>query len=65
MAPRCSSAWPREAQAYLRRGGRLILELGGDQAERLAPVLERLGYGSLDSWSDGEGDVRGIEAVYR
>ena len=54
-----------EAQAYLRRGGRLILELGGDQAERLAPVLDRLGYGSLDSWSDGEGDVRGIEAVYR
>jgi release factor glutamine methyltransferase len=54
-----------EAPAYLRHGGRLILELGGDQAERLAPVLDRLGYGSFDSWSDGEGDVRGLEAVFR
>ncbi len=53
----------REAPVYLRRGGRLLLELGGDQAERLAPVLERLGYRSLDSWSDGEGDIRGLEAV--
>jgi release factor glutamine methyltransferase len=53
-----------EAPAYLRRGGRLILELGGDQAEQLAPLLDRLGYGSLDSWSDGEGDLRGIEAVF-
>jgi release factor glutamine methyltransferase len=52
-----------EAPAYLRRGGRLLLELGGDQAERLAPLLERLGYRSLDSWSDGEGDIRGLEAV--
>ena len=53
-----------DAPDYLRRGGRLILELGGDQAERLAPLLDRLGYGSLDSWTDGEGDVRGIEAVF-
>ena len=54
-----------EAPVYLRRGGRLLLEFGGDQAERLAPVLERLGYRSLDSWSDGEGDIRGLEAVSR
>jgi release factor glutamine methyltransferase len=53
-----------DAPAYLRHGGHLILELGGDQAERLAPLLDRLGYGSLDGWSDGEGDVRGIEAVF-
>jgi release factor glutamine methyltransferase len=53
-----------DAPAYLRPGGRLILELGGDQAERLAPLLDRLGYGSLESWSDGEGDVRGVEAAF-
>lgn len=53
-----------DARAYLRRGGRLLLELGGDQAERLAPLLDSLGYGSLDSWSDEEGDVRGLEAVF-
>jgi release factor glutamine methyltransferase len=52
-----------EAPAYLRRGGRLLLELGGDQADRLTPVLERLGYCGLDTWSDEEGDVRGLEAV--
>jgi release factor glutamine methyltransferase len=53
-----------EAPDYLRHGGRLVLELGGDQAERMAPLLEHLGYGSVESWSDGEGDVRGIEVVY-
>jgi release factor glutamine methyltransferase len=53
-----------ESPAYLRPGGRLILELGGDQAERLAPLLDRLGYGSLDSWTDEEGDLRGLEAVF-
>jgi release factor glutamine methyltransferase len=52
-----------EVPAYLRSGGRLLLELGGDQADRLTPVLERLGYRGLDTWSDEEGDVRGLEAV--
>jgi release factor glutamine methyltransferase len=52
-----------ESPAYLRRGGRLLLELGGEQAESLAPVLERLGYNSVETWSDGDGDLRGIEAV--
>ena len=52
-----------EAPAWLRSGGRLLVELGGDQAERMTPLLERLGYGDIESWSDGEGDVRGLEAV--
>jgi release factor glutamine methyltransferase len=54
-----------EAPSYLRSGGRLLLELGGDQADRLSALLEQLGYCSLDSWSDEEGDVRGLEAVLR
>ena len=54
-----------EAPRFLRSGGALLLELGGDQAEFLHPLLERLGYRSFETWSDEEGDVRGLEAILR
>jgi release factor glutamine methyltransferase len=52
-----------DAPAFLRRGGALLLELGGDQATLLRPTLARLGYTSVETWSDEDGDLRGLEAT--
>lgn len=51
------------ASRVLRRGGALLLELGGDQADLLAPDLDRRGFGDVAVVRDGEGDVRGVEAT--
>jgi release factor glutamine methyltransferase len=48
---------------FLRCGGALLLELGGEQADGLAAELERLGYVDVAVLADEEGDVRGIEAT--
>jgi release factor glutamine methyltransferase len=48
---------------WLRPGGALLLEVGGDQAEALAGDLQRLGYLDIAALADDEGDVRGIEAT--
>ena len=53
------------APDFLRPGGALLLELGGEQADTLRPVLEYAGYGSVQTWSDIDGDVRGLEAILR
>ena len=50
------------ARDFLRPGGVLLLELGGDQAELLRADLEQAGYGDVAVLSDEDGDVRGIEA---
>jgi release factor glutamine methyltransferase len=47
----------------LRPGGALLLELGGDQARALAPVLAAHGFGDVAVLEDEDGDVRGIEAT--
>jgi len=52
-----------KGRALLRPGGALLLELGGDQAERLAGDLHRLGFGAVSVLADEDGDVRGIEAT--
>ena len=52
-----------DSPGFLRRGGALLLELGGDQADLLGPDLERLGYGDIELLLDEEDDVRGIEAT--
>jgi len=52
----------RESPRFLRRGGAILLELGGSQAEELRDDLARLGYGDVTVLADEEGDVRGIEA---
>ncbi len=54
-----------EAPRFLRAGGALLLELGGDEAQLLHPVLQARGYRSVRTWSDEDGDVRGLEAVVR
>jgi release factor glutamine methyltransferase len=52
-----------EARPWLRIGGHLLFEIGGDQAEALTPILEARGYGEVRVTSDADDDPRGIEAV--
>jgi release factor glutamine methyltransferase len=54
----------RDAPGFLRRGGALLLELGGEQAGALRDDLARLGYVDVSVLVDEEGDVRGIEATH-
>src|SRR2546428_4821378 len=51
-----------DARRFLRRGGALLLELGGAQDRALRPDLARLGYTDVKVLHDEEGDLRGIEA---
>ena len=55
----------RESPRFLRPGGVILLELGGEQADVLRHDLDRLGYDDVIVLFDDEGDVRGIEAVRR
>ena len=50
-----------DSPRFLRRGGALLLELGGEQADLLRDDIARLGYVDLVVLSDEEGDVRGVE----
>ena len=52
-----------DATRFLRKGGALLLELGGEQAEAVRPQMDELGYGRIDVWADEDGDVRGVEAT--
>jgi release factor glutamine methyltransferase len=51
-----------EAAGWLAPGGWLVLELGGEQADLLAPDLAAHGYVAVVELVDEDGDVRGIEA---
>ena len=55
----------RESPRFLRRGGALLLELGGAQADALREDLARLGYRDVSVLTDQDGDLRGIEARFR
>lgn len=52
-----------DARRFLRRGGALLLELGGGQATVLSDVLARRGYVDVSVLVDEDRDVRGIEAT--
>jgi release factor glutamine methyltransferase len=52
-----------DSPRFLRGGGALLLELGGEQADALGPDLARLGYIDVSVLVDEDGDVRGIEAT--
>jgi release factor glutamine methyltransferase len=54
----------RDSPRFLRRGGGLLLELGGDQAHALSDDLARFGYVDVNVLRDDERDVRGIEATF-
>jgi release factor glutamine methyltransferase len=53
-----------ESPRFLRPGGVVLLELGGEQAEALRGDLERLGYREVTVLLDEEGDVRGVKATH-
>ena len=52
-----------DSPRFLRRGGALLLELGGGQADALVADLSRLGYVGMAVLYDDDGDVRGLEAT--
>lgn len=52
-----------DSARFLRPGGALLLELGGDQAGALAADLVKLGYVDGSVLVDADGDVRGVEAT--
>lgn len=49
-----------EAAALLRSGGSSLVELGGRQADALAPALAAHGFGEIVVCSDEDGDVRSL-----
>ena len=51
-----------DAPRFLRAGGALLLELGGAQADLLGPTLAHHGYAPVRTWTDEDGDLRGLEA---
>jgi release factor glutamine methyltransferase len=52
-----------DSPRFLRGGGALLLELGGEQAGALRDDLARAHFVGVDVLRDEEGDVRGIEAT--
>jgi release factor glutamine methyltransferase len=52
-----------DSPRFLRPGGALLLELGGEQAGALRDDLARLGYDDVGVLLDEDGDPRGIEAT--
>jgi release factor glutamine methyltransferase len=50
------------AGVLLRRGGHVLVELGGAQDELLASDLARHGFTAPESWHDDDGDLRGLIA---
>jgi release factor glutamine methyltransferase len=53
-----------ESRRFLRGGGALLLELGGEQESVLRRDLSGAGYVGVDVWADEDGDVRGIAATW-
>jgi release factor glutamine methyltransferase len=63
--PRGTSVLVRAAEAaprWLRPGGSVLLELGGDQAGEVAAACERVGLIGIRVHRDGDGQDRAIEA---
>jgi release factor glutamine methyltransferase len=53
-----------ESPRYLRPGGTVLVELGGDEADALSGDLSRLGYVDVAVLLDEDDDVRGLEATW-
>ena len=50
----------RRSAGWLTPGGWLLLELGGDQAEAIGPLLRETGFEHVDVMVDEDGDPRAI-----
>jgi release factor glutamine methyltransferase len=55
----------RAASTWLRPGGVLLLELGGEQGDEIAGYCEALGLVDVEIVRDDDGDVRAIESRRR
>ena len=53
-----------DSAVFLREGGALLLELGGDQADTLESDLVDGGFVDMRRFVDEDDDVRGIEATF-
>jgi release factor glutamine methyltransferase len=53
-----------DSPRFLKPGGALLLELGGDQVALLGQDLERFGFVEVVVLADDHGDARGIEATW-
>ncbi len=58
---RLLSAVVARSRRWLRPGGWLLLELGGDQASAVAAQMEAAGFGDIAVLRDDDGDDRAIE----
>lgn len=61
---RLLSAVVARSARWLRPGGRLLLELGGDQAPVVAGEMARAGFVDVDVLRDADGDDRAIEGTF-
>lgn len=52
-----------ESREWLRDGGHVLFEIGGDQPRALIPLLEMAGFGAAQAAADADGDPRSVEAV--
>jgi release factor glutamine methyltransferase len=50
----------RQSTPLLRAGGSLLLEVGGDQAELLGPLLDECGFSEVELGYDEDGDLRAL-----
>jgi release factor glutamine methyltransferase len=50
----------RRSTGWLRRGGWLLLELGGDQVQPIRDLLDKLGFTGVDVLTDEDGDPRAV-----
>lgn len=50
------------ASRLLAPGGWLLIELGGHQDRELTPALAAAGFCEVETWSDEDGDLRGLAA---
>jgi release factor glutamine methyltransferase len=53
-----------ESPRYLRPGGKVLLEVGGEEADALTDDLGGLGYVDVALLLDDDDDVRGLEATW-
>jgi release factor glutamine methyltransferase len=53
-----------ESPRYLRPGGVVLLELGGEESDALSDDVARLGYVDVAVLLDDDDDVRGLEATW-
>jgi release factor glutamine methyltransferase len=53
-----------EGPRYLRPGGTVLVELGGEEADSLSGDLSRLGYAGVAVLLDDDEDVRGLQATW-